>query len=163
MHKSSGYEDTSAEVSREEENVMRNREAWVAFDEDREAARCTIVSVLSHGRMKLELKMPRVLNANINTSAKTCIGVLYAPLFPLPQAGLSEPSPCLLANSARRTSSGRSAIVNTSLTTTSAASPSDISCRLDYEWCLSSMCKNVIKHIVLHVYEKEDNQYMFKK
>ena len=115
MHKSSGYEDTSAEVSREEENVMRNREAWVAFDEDREAARCTIVSVLSHGRMKLELKMPRVLNANINTSAKTCIGVLYAPLFPLPQAGLSEPSPCLLTNSARRTSSGRSAIVNTSM------------------------------------------------
>lgn len=57
--------------------------------------------------------VPIVLRERMRTSAKTCIGVLYAPRFPLPQAGLSAPS-CRRRSSARRTPIGRSAIVSTS-------------------------------------------------
>jgi hypothetical protein len=99
-------------------------------------------------------------------SANTCIGVLYAPRFPLPQAGLSAPS-CRRRSSARRVSIGKSAMVMTSISTSASfrfleimlriyvprmdtsAIPGVIACSTGYVVCWRLRVEQALRHIVL--------------
>lgn len=104
MHKGRSYEDTCPEVSREEEKVVGDWEAWEAADNDREGTCWGLLSVVEAVERALECS-PNVLRTRIITSAAKCKGVLYdaLPSFE-PHVGLSGLS------SRRRSSAWRRAV-----------------------------------------------------
>jgi hypothetical protein len=92
--------------------VVRDREARIAADYDGEGACCVYTSVRNTlpSLQYVMSSVPIVLNAKIRINAPTCIGVLYAPLFFDPQAGLSaSDASCRLANSDLKIAVGMSA------------------------------------------------------
>ena len=99
MYKCCCDQHTGAEVTREEEEVMRYREAWEAPDYDGKRASWSNGKHCSLSRRKGN-EIPPVLRTKMRMSAATCSEVLYEPLFfPDPHTGLATPF-CLRASSA---------------------------------------------------------------
>lgn len=101
------YKDTGAEVSRNEEELVRHGDAREAFDDDWKGAGYRR-QFFPNNVSTAYCDVPAVLRASIKTSAKTCMGVLYLPWLPfVPQVGRS--SSCRRRSSERRMSVGMSA------------------------------------------------------
>lgn len=76
MYKGRGYEDTSPEMAREEDELVRYWELRVFTGDDRKGACCNVTLAIVYKSSCSKQFIPIVLRARMRTSAPTWIDVL---------------------------------------------------------------------------------------